>query len=194
MSEPVQLQPNEQLIATIKRHPVHLWGKIALIVIIVVLILVLWFMFGMGQTGFFGTFMNILAIGSVVVGALMIYVYWFRYNNDIWLITSQRLVDSTKLTPFSHNILTADLLNLQDINIRQRGIAQTIFQYGDVRCQTASAAGETFQFRGVADPQEVLDQIEKARSQARDRQAGRSVAPVTPPAPTPDATPNETTE
>ena len=186
MSEPVQLQPDEQLIATIKRHPIHLWGRIALIVIIVALILALWLSFGMGQTGSVGTFMNILAIGSVMVGAIMAYVYWYRYNNDIWLITSQRLVDSTKSTPFAHNLLTADLLNLQDINIRQRGIAQTVFQYGDVRCQTASAAGETFQFRGVADPQEVLDQIEKARSQARDRQAGRPVAAATPPASKPD--------
>jgi hypothetical protein len=186
MSEPVQLQPGEDVVMTIKRHPVHLWGRITLIVIVVGLILILWFNFGMGQSGFFGTVMNVLAIGSVVIGLIMAYVYWYRYNNDIWLITSHRLVDSTKSTPFSHNLLTADLLNLQDINIRQRGITQTVFQYGDVSCQTASASSDTFQFKGVKDPQEVLDQIEKARSQARDYQSGRSSAPAKPPAPTPE--------
>ncbi len=180
MSDPVQLQPDEDVIMTIKRHPVHLWGRLALIIIIVALILALWLSFGMNQTGFLGTFMNILAIGSVVIGVIMAYVYWYRYNNDLWLITSQRLVDSTKSTPFAHDLLTADLLNLQDINIRQRGIAQTVFQFGDVRCQTASAASSTFEFLGVKDPQEVLDQIEKARSQARDRQAGRPVKPTAP--------------
>ncbi len=182
MSEAVQLQPGEDIKMTIRRHPVHLWGRIVLIVLVVGLILVLWFNFGMGQPGSFGTVMNILAIGAIVVGLIMAYVYWYRYHNDVWLITSQRLVDSTKTTPFSHNVLTADLLNLQDINIRQRGIAQTIFQYGDVRCQTASASAETFQFLGVKDPQEVLDQIEKARSKARDRRSGRaSTAPAPPP-------------
>ena len=101
MSDPVQLQPDEDVIMTIKRHPIHLWGKLALIIIIVALILALWLSFGMSQTGFVGTFMNILAIGSVVVGVIMGYVYWYRYNNDLWLITSQRLVDSTKSTPFA---------------------------------------------------------------------------------------------
>ncbi len=186
MSEAVQLQPGEDIKMTIRRHPVHLWGRMVLIVLVVGLILVLWFNFGMGQTGFFGTVMNILAIGAIVIGLFMAYVYWYRYHNDVWLITSQRLVDSTKTTPFSHNVLTADLLNLQDINIRQRGIAQTIFQYGDVRCQTASASAETFQFLGVKDPQEVLDQIEKARSKARDRRSGRSSTAPAPPAPAPD--------
>jgi len=186
MSEPVQLQPDEDVIMTIKRHPVHLWGRITLIVVVVLLILLLWAFWGVDQTGFLGTSMNILAIGAVLIGGLMAYVYWYRYNNDIWLITSQRLVDSTKSTPFAHDLRTADLLNLQDINIRQRGIAQSIFQYGDVSCQTASASSETFQFMGVKDPQEVLDQIEKARSQARDHQSGRSSAPAAkPPAPEP---------
>ena len=45
------------------------------------------------------------------------------------------------------------------MGIRQRGIAQSMFQYGDVRCETA-AAGRTFVFRGVADPQAVLHEIE----------------------------------
>ena len=172
MSTPVQLQSDETVIDTIKRHPVHLWIRELAIVIIVLIVLVLWYNFGLGSTGTVGTFWNVLAIGAVVVGLIMGYSYWYRYNNDIWLITSQRLVDSSKATPFSQNVTTADLLNLQDINVRQRGIAQSIFQYGDVLCQTASAAADTFEFRGVADPHDILNQIETSRTNARRRQRG----------------------
>ena len=104
MSTPVQLQSDETVIDTIKRHPVHLWFRELAIVVVVIIVLVLWYNFGLGSTGTVGTFWNVLAIGAVVVGLIMGYSYWYRYNNDVWLITSQRLVDSTKTTPFSQNV------------------------------------------------------------------------------------------
>ena len=167
MESPVQLQSNEEITSVIRRHPVHLWGRLILILLIIILLLVLWFNWGMGSSGAFATLINIVAGVGIVGSLIAAYIYWFRYNNDVWMITNQRLVDSTRTTPFSHSVQTADLLNLQDISIRQRGVAQTMFQYGDVECQTASAGGSTFKFRGVADPKEVMDQIEDARSAAR---------------------------
>lgn len=187
MSTPVQLQSDETVVDTIKRHPVHLWLRELAVIVIVLIVLVLWYNFGLSSSGSVATFWNILAIAAVVIGLIVGYSYWYRYTNDIWLITSQRLVDSTKTTPFSHNVTTADLLNLQDINVRQRGIAQSMFQYGDVLCQTASAQGETFEFRGVADPQEILDQIETARTNARRRQRGGGVSAPAPQPPVDDA-------
>lgn len=166
MESPIQLQSDEKIASIIKRHPVHLWGRLFVILLIIILLIVLWVNWGMGQSGALATLMNIVA-GVGIVGSLVAaYVYWYRYNNDLWMITNQRLVDSTRSTPFAHSVQTADLRNLQDITIHQRGIAQTMFQYGDVECQTASAGGSTFKFRGVADPAEVMDQIEEARTAA----------------------------
>ena len=179
MSYPIQLHDDEEVVATIKRHPVHLWAREILIAVIILIVLILWYNFGLGSSSeSISMFWNIVAVATVVVGLFLAYSYWYRYNNDLWLITSQRLVDSTRSTPFSQSVSTADLLNIQDINVRQRGISQSIFQYGDVQCQTASASANTFEFNGVADPQEVLEQIEQSRTNARRGQSGRrTVAP-----------------
>jgi uncharacterized membrane protein YdbT with pleckstrin-like domain len=181
MSHPIQLHDDEEVVATIRRHPLHLWARELAIAVVVLIVLFLWFRFGLGSTTeTISTFWNIVAIAAVVIGLVLGYVYWYRYNNDLWLITSQRLVDSTRSTPFSQNVTTADLVNIQDISVRQRGISQTIFQYGDVQCQTASASATTFEFKGVADPQEVLEQIDKNRDRAR-----RGDNAVAQPAPSP---------
>lgn len=188
MSFPIQLHDDEEVVATIKRHPVHLWGREILIAIIIIIVLVLWYNFGLSSTSeSVSTFWNIVAIATVVIGLIFGYVYWYRYNNDLWLITSQRLVDSTRSTPFSQDVSTADLLNIQDINVRQRGISQSIFQYGDVQCQTASASANTFEFNGVADPQKVMEQIDQSRNNARRGQSGHSAAAPEPSSPAEDA-------
>lgn len=166
MALPVQLQDDEKVIRIIKRHPLSLIGRIVGVVIILIIAGFLWqWLRSIG--GGMQTVADILMVVGVLVGILYIAVYWYRYENDLWIVTSQRLIDSTKTTPFNQDIKTATLTNIQDINIRKRGIFQTIFEYGDVICQTASASGHTFEFLGVAKPAEVLDLIDDQRALAQ---------------------------
>ena len=92
---------------------------------------------------------------------------WYRYRNDLWVITSQRLIDVTRSTPFNQQITTASLTNVQDINIRVKGIFNTMLNFGDVICQTASSGSKTFALIGVANPEKVLDAIDEARAKAK---------------------------
>jgi hypothetical protein len=166
MSLPVQLQEGETVARIIKRHPLSLVGRIVAVVILFILGVFVWqWLRGIGGG------MQVAADILMGVGALAAIaytgVYWYRYANDLWIVTSQRLIDSTKTTPFNQDIKTANLINIQDINIRKRGIFQTIFEYGDVICQTASASGHTFEFLGVAKPAEVLDLIDDQRALAQ---------------------------
>jgi membrane protein YdbS with pleckstrin-like domain len=166
MSLPVQLQEGETVARIIKRHPLSLIGRIVAVVVLLIVGSFVW----QWLRGFGGG-MQVVADIVMGVGALLVVIYiaiyWYRYENDLWIVTSQRLIDSTKTTPFSHDIKTANLTNIQDINIRKRGIFQTIFEYGDVICQTASASGHTFEFLGVAKPAEVLDLIDDQRALAQ---------------------------
>jgi hypothetical protein len=98
------------------------------------------------------------------------FLNWYRYNNDIWVITNQRLVDSTKTNPFSLKTSTADLVNVQDMTVERSGIFRTMFNYGDIVCQTAADIQE-FRMTSIPRPQEVQLLVDKERD--RERMRGR---------------------
>ena len=164
MDLPVQLQSGEEVVQIIRRHPASLWGRLALIAAVVVIALIVWLNRGQGTLS---SLINI-AFFLVIFGGLLIgFMVWYRYRNDLWVITSQRLIDVTRSTPFNQQITTASLTNVQDINIRVKGIFNTMLNFGDVICQTASSGSKTFALIGVANPEKVLDAIDEARAKAK---------------------------
>jgi hypothetical protein len=82
------------------------------------------------------------------------------------VITNKRLVDSSRSSPFRHHMTSAMLENVIDVSISRRGIFPTLFKYGDVVCRTA-AGGKAFSFKGVANPETVMRQINEAREASR---------------------------
>ncbi len=165
MDLPVQLQSGEDVIQVIRRHPASLWGRLALIALVVIVALIVWL--NLSGDGTLGTLVNIAFILVIVGGLLIGFMVWYRYRNDLWVITSQRLIDVTRSTPFNQQITTASLTNVQDISIRRKGIFNTMLNFGDVICQTASAGSNTFALIGVAKPEQVLDAIDDARAKAK---------------------------
>lgn len=166
MDLPIQLQDGEQVIQVIRRHPASLWGRLALIALVIIVALIIWLSVG-GSANTLSTLLNIAFALVVVGGLLMGFVVWYRYHNDQWVITSQRLIDVTRSTPFNQQITTASLANVQDISIRRKGVFNTMLNFGDVICQTASAGSKTFMLIGVAKPEQVLDAIDSARSKLK---------------------------
>jgi hypothetical protein len=165
MDLPVQLQSGEEVVQIIRRHPASLWGRLALIALVVIIALIVWL--NLGGDGALGTLLDIAFVLVIAGGLLIGFMVWYRYRNDLWVITSQRLIDVTRSTPFNQQITTASLTNVQDISIRRKGIFNTMLNFGDVICQTASAGSKTFALMGVAKPEQVLDAIDDARAKAR---------------------------
>jgi hypothetical protein len=98
--------------------------------------------------------------------AIRIYFIAYAYNNDIWTITDQRLIDSVRPNPFSLRVESADLVNVQDLSINRTGILRTLFNYGDVECETASETGR-FTLEGVPRPADVQLLIDRLRDAQR---------------------------
>jgi hypothetical protein len=86
--------------------------------------------------------------------------------NDEWVITNQRIVDSYKRHWFHQNLASADLINVQDMRVEKSGVMATIFNFGDLHCQTAGSR-ENFILADIPNPAKVLDLIDEARDQAR---------------------------
>ncbi|MBI4302220.1 MAG: hypothetical protein HY664_06410 [Chloroflexi bacterium] len=98
--------------------------------------------------------------------AVRIYFIKYRYDNDIWVITDQRLVDSTKNHWFHLHISTTDLVDIQDMTITRSGILRTLFNFGDIECQTAGTV-RNFSLTGIPKPAELHSLVDRLRDQAR---------------------------
>ncbi|MCL4242382.1 MAG: hypothetical protein KJ048_13625 [Dehalococcoidia bacterium] len=94
------------------------------------------------------------------------YFTWYRYQNDLWVVTNQRIFDSLRRHWFHHKMSSADLVDVEDINVVRHGILHTIFNFGDVRCQTAGEV-PNFILSGIPNPADVLATIDAARDAAR---------------------------
>lgn len=80
---------------------------------------------------------------------------------DIWVVTSQRIIDSTQNGFFNRTVSEISLGNIQDISTVVMGAIATTMNYGDLEVQSAGAE-DHFKFRQVPDPQGVKDIITKA--------------------------------
>ncbi len=176
MDLPVKLQDDEELVALRKRHPVYVILKGVLAVVIAGLLI--WgFSWVSSRVSNLGPIWPWLYAFVIVATAVYIGILLYRFYNDLWIVTNQRLIDSLRKTPVSHELSSTDLINVQDINVKKSGVMATAFNFGDVSCQTASTDGE-FIFIGVGDPAGLMEMLDRLRDEARriNRQAlGRAV-------------------
>lgn len=167
MNLPVNLQAGEEVIRLVRRHPVYV--VLQTLAAVVIALLVFW-LAGAVRTwlgwDITNTILGIVRVVAILAALSYFLFIFYRYRNDIWLITSQRVIDSTRRTPFHHEVSSTTLTNIQDISIVQRGFLATIFKFGNLVCQTAAAGGK-FEFRGVPKPAEMLEVLDDARAKAK---------------------------
>ena len=98
--------------------------------------------------------------------AVRLYFFKYRYDNDIWVVTNQRIIDSVKNHWFHLQMSTADLVDIEDMSVIRSGLLNTVFDFGDIECQTAGAVRK-FALRGIPRPREVQAMVDRLRDQAR---------------------------
>jgi hypothetical protein len=119
-----------------------------------------------GFDGLVGKGTALALILWAVYWAVRGYFHWYRYNNDIWAVTNQRLVDSIKRHWFHHQMASADLVDVEDIRVVRQGFLHTVFNFGDVQCQTAGTV-PNFVLDGIPDPAKVMAVVDASRDAAR---------------------------
>ena len=162
---PFDLQRDERVVLFTRRHWVFLWPRlvfhalVGLVPVIVLLIVVssgslLWKILGI---------IEILWLGY---WGARCFFDWFSYNNDIWVVTNQRIIDAVKPNFFKSRLASADLVDVEDIAVEHEGVLPTLFRFGSLRCQTAGER-PNFIFAGVPKPTAILATIDSARDSAR---------------------------
>jgi hypothetical protein len=171
---PFPLQEGELVLLLCRRHPIYLWPNIALQALLALappIIVALLLDEAGGLEGTIGKVFWILVAAYLAYWAVRLFLTWYRYHNDIWVITNQRLIDSSKRSPFSLRISTADLVNVQDMTIQRSGLLRTLLDYGDIICQTAAELQE-FRLSGIPDPRKVQALVDRERDRERLRVRG----------------------
>lgn len=178
MSEPklpLDLQPRETVVLFCRRHVVFLVMQLAKLVLAALVpaiatVVLMATLGGFGGTG--GLIVLAIVAAWCLYWAVRIYFAWYRYDHDIWVVTNQRLIDSRKNNWFHHQMASADLVDVEDISVHRSGLLQTLFDFGDVRCQTAGEV-PNFILSGIPRPAKVLGIVDAHRDAAR-RELGRA--------------------
>lgn len=157
--------PGEQIIKIIRRDAFILAGKILLALVLLglpalvgALMLYLFPNLAAGEITY--PLIVLASSGYVLFIWLFLFFSFIDYYLDVWIITSERIIDVRQEGFFSRVVSELKLIKIQDVTSELQGIFQFIFRFGYVYVQTA---GETqrFAFKQIPRPEETRDIIIK---------------------------------
>jgi uncharacterized membrane protein YdbT with pleckstrin-like domain len=120
---------------------------------------------------------GLVTIVAVVGVALTVLVGFIKRIATDYVITDRRL--HIKRGIISRTIQETRLVRVQNVNYNQ-GVLDRILQIGDVDFDTAAGDDYNFVFAGVAQPEEVVHQVDRATRLAGDDGLGTQQQPQAP--------------
>jgi len=153
----------EKIILLVRRHWFILFVRLFFWALLMLLPPILYIVF---QGVFLSTLEHELLKALLVVftGVFYLFSLLFMFNAfvdyylDVWLVTSERIVNIEQKQIFSRVTAEHKLAKIQDITSEMHGIIPTLLNYGQVHVQTA-AEKERFIFKQVPNPQEIKRKI-----------------------------------
>jgi hypothetical protein len=168
--EKIHLESDEKIITTVRMH----WLIITLEILAIAFVGLIPFLLGI-STLFFPTESTVRIMMSdyfiyfvffsciwLVYTTIATISVWTHYYLDLWIITDRRIIVIDQVHFFNRKVSSFRLERLQDIKVRISGIIPTLFNYGTIRAQTASAAESNFTSPALPDPRNLQALIQSA--------------------------------
>lgn len=83
-----------------------------------------------------------------------------KYFLNVWVLTSQRIVNIKQRSFFSREVSSLFLSRIQDVTTNVSGVFQSLLSIGDIKAQTAGEDVE-FVMHGIPRPEQMRDLILK---------------------------------
>jgi len=150
---------NEEVVLVVRQHYWTFFSTIAFIGLIAITYFLILWKLGAGEISSWAT---------VIVLALIIYIIirsWFVWNNQTYIITSDRVISTEQSGWFNHSVSESTLENILFINNEIKGPVKTLFNFGNVRIRASGVVEDELLFKNVADPYNIQQIIVKAQKQ-----------------------------
>jgi len=178
----VHLYPEEKILIKTRRHRYIFFSEIARFVSIITLLsaagLVL--LIFLPDVPYMPHLVSITLIVSALIFWTLGFMEWIDYYLDVWIVTTDRVLDIELLGFFRREVSEFKLSRVQDVTVNVHGFLATTINFGDVHIQTAGVSRQ-FVFRQVPKPHEVRRILIEAQDKYMERIAGRPLpARITP--------------
>lgn len=162
----------EDVLMMIYKHPIVYVKIITAFLGIVALPIILFFYLWLSShsTPEFRTVNLIIGIFATVYflyGLVFTCIRWIDEQFDVFIITTDRLIDVTQITFLKRSVASTPLEQIQDTTGDVHGFFPTIFNYGNLTVQTAAGKASDFFIDRVPDPEgtgrKLLEWAQKKR-------------------------------
>ena len=122
----------------------------------------------------------------LLIQAILFYImgiWWSTFNGwldeelDTFVITTERIIDTTQSALISIEIASADLDQVQDVRGKVAGFFGGLFHYGNLQVQTAGAK-ILFQMDHVENPEKYIDEIVERKNSYLAQKNSKSQVPT----------------
>ncbi len=156
------MQPGERVICEIRRHPIGLIGVYTISALVIAMLITTAIMMPYIAAEFLTQQQRlgiVLAAGlAIVVTLLFTYIYSFIYKANRWIVTSDSITEVQQLGLFNRESSQVSLANMEDAIVKQDGVFQTLFNYGNLIVESAGEHSD-FTFLYCPDPHEYAKKI-----------------------------------
>jgi len=128
------LERSEKVIMVIHRHIWIVWRKFVFKIIVFIIIPCLIYYF------FQHKYVMFVVIPVVIFGVLSFYHSFIDWYLDVLILTDRNLINFHWNGLFNRDSIRIDYQDIESISVHDKGIAQTIFKFGELKIETANEA------------------------------------------------------
>lgn len=127
LAKKINLKQNEEVVAILKQVAItYVWRYLFGLIF---LFTASFFMFRLFDYGWWGSALYGL---GMFLGLYIILRAWFMRNANIFVVTSDRVVDVHRVGWFEEVISAITYTDIKDVSIRKKGIGQSLFNFGSL--------------------------------------------------------------
>ncbi|MDP2650466.1 MAG: PH domain-containing protein [bacterium] len=158
LSRNIHLQPDEHIVAVVRKHWFILLRDSIAVVLIAALpiILIIPFAPSIPANPEVITFLTALWLLAIW---MMLATIWTNYYLDMWIVTDKRIVNIDQIHLFKRDISTLRIERVQDVKVETHGLFATLLHFGNLQVQTAGPEASFYMIRGIPNPSQVRNAI-----------------------------------